>query len=310
MKWVKRDVIFTANAQFDWMRTHTSIPVVDRLSAGVLRVYFGTRDAHGISRIGSVDLDASDPARILGISNEPVLSLGRPGTFDDSGMAPSWITHDGERRLLYYIGWNRQVSVPYRLSIGLAISESAGSPFRKYSEGPICDRSIEEPYFNTAPCVLRDDALWRMWYVSCTGWHTEYDPAEPSYHIKYAESDDGMHWRRPGVVCIDYQYPAHAIGRPCVFKEHGRYHMLYSHRSIDGYRTDPTRAYRFGFAESHDGVAWTTHDGDAGLSRSESGWDSEMIEYCFVLNLEGTLYLFYNGNGFGRSGFGYACREP
>lgn len=309
MKWIKQGVIFTPNNNFDWMRTHASIPVADRLNEEVLRIYFGTRDELGMSRIGYVDVTADNPSNIIAVSKEPVLPLGRLGTFDDRGSMPSWIVRHGEKKFLYYIGWNPQVSVSYRLSIGLAISDDGGRTFARYSEGPVCDRAIDEPFFSTAPCVRLEGDTWRMWYISCTGWEVIDDKPEPRYHIKYADSVDGVHWRKTNHVCLDYDPFAAAIGRPCVYKDDRIYRMFYSYRSAKEYRTDPLYSYRLGYAESNDGLIWARKNEEVGIQRSDSGWDSQMIEYCYIYEHKGGQYMLYNGNGFGKSGFGYAVLE-
>ncbi len=309
MKWVKQGLIFCPDKNFDWMFSHASLPVVDRVNEEVLRIYFGTRDDKGRSHTAYLEVEADNPGNIICLHDRPVLERGRPGTFDDSGIMPSWIVDKSGRKYLYYIGWNPQVTVSYRLSIGLAISDDSGRRFRKYSEGPVCDRDVDEPYFNTAPCVLFDAGVWKMWYVSCTGWEVVNDRAEPRYHIKYAESADGVRWRRTGQVCIGYSHPAEAIGRPCVFIENSTWRMLYSYRDISSYRSDPEKSYRLGYAESADGIHWVRKDAEAGISRAGSGWDSEMMEYCFLYEHRGRKYLFYNGNGFGASGFGYAVLD-
>lgn len=309
MKWIKKGVIFAPDHNYDWMVSHASLPVVDEVREGVLRIYIGTRDGNGRSHTSYLEVEAAHPENIIYIHDRPVLQLGRPGTFDDSGIMPSWIiNHDG-KKYFYYIGWNPQVTVAYRLAIGLAISEDGGESFRKVSEGPVCDRSIDEPFFNTAPCVLVEGGTWKMWYISCTGWDTVNGRPEPRYHIKYADSVDGINWRKTGRVCIDYDEVTDAIGRPCVFKEEGIYKMLYSYRRILDYRTDREQSYRLGYADSTDGVNWNRRDQEVGIGKSESGWDSEMIEYCYRYEHEGHRYLFYNGNGFGRSGFGYAVLD-
>ena len=46
-----------------------------------------------------------------------------------------------------------------------------------------------------------------------------------------------------------------------------------------------------------------------GIDVSSEGWDSEMIEYPHVFEHQGAKYMFYNGNKFGQSGFGYAQLE-
>jgi len=65
-------------------------------------------------------------------------------------------------------------------------------------------------------------------------------------------------------------------------------------------------SYRIGYAESADGLNWTRLDHAVGIARSESGWDCEMIEYPFVFDHGGQRYMLYNGNGYGKSGFGLA----
>jgi len=306
MRWVKKGVIFAPDHNFDWMISHASLPVVDEVRSGVLRIYFGARDRKGHSQTSYIEVEAARPENVLYIHDKPVLPLGRPGTFDDSGIMPSWIVNHQNRKYLYYVGWNVKVSVPYHLSIGLAVSEDQGQSFAKVSEGPMLDRSIDEPFFNTAPCVHCEEDTWRMWYVSCTGWETETERAEPRYHVRYAESPDGVRWRRTNHACIDYSGETDAIGRPCVYKQQGRYRMLYSYRDVWDYRTNRSQSYRLGYAESSDGISWTRRDSEVGIERSVSGWDSEMMEYCYVYHCDDQSYLFYNGNEFGKTGIGYA----
>jgi hypothetical protein len=309
MKWIKQGLVFAPNHNYDWMVSHAAVPVVDEVRDGVVRIYFGTRDGDGRSHPCYVEVEAARPANLLYVRDEPLLALGRRGTFDEGGIIPSWLVNQGGKKYLYYIGWNPQVTVPYRLAIGLAISEDGGDSFHKVSEGPICDRSFDEPFFNTAPCVLVTGGKWRMWYSSCTGWEILNGVPEARYHLKYADSVDGITWRKTGLVCLDYDDFTKAIGRPAVFYEDGLYKMFYSYRGILNYRTDREQSYRLGYAESRDGLTWTRRDEDVGIDRSDDGWDSEMIEYAYRYEYQGRKYLFYNGNGFGATGFGYAVLD-
>ena len=309
MNWIKQGVIFAPENNFEWMVSHASVPVVDEARAGVLRIYFGTRDTNGQSQTSFIEVDAREPEKIIHIHDRPILPLGRPGTFDDSGIMPSWLVNHEDKKYLYYIGWNVRATVPYHLSIGLAVSDDGGQSFQKISEGPLLDRSIDEPFFNTAPCVMVEAGRWRMWYVSCTEWQEADGRLEPRYHVKYAESSDGISWQKTNRVCIDYDEMTGAIGRPCVFKQTNDYKMLYSYRGVREYRTNPSQSYRLGYAESTDGLTWTRRDGATGIERPASGWDSEMMEYCYVFAHEDRTYLFYNGNGFGKTGIGYAVLD-
>ena len=144
-------------------------------------------------------------------------NLGDIGTFDDSGVLTSCLETDGDRRLLFYTGWSRGVTVPFYLAGGLAISEG-NARFRRASRAPLLERTDVEPYLNASPFVRREAGRWRMWYVSGTGWQTQQEPSEPCYHIRYAESHDGIEWRRSSIA-IDYATGEHAFGRPWVVRD-------------------------------------------------------------------------------------------
>jgi hypothetical protein len=54
---------------------------------------------------------------------------------------------------------------------------------------------------------------------------------------------------------------------------------------------------------------WSRDDAAHGLPAAAAGWDSSMTCYPFVTAFDDRVHLFYNGNGFGRSGIGYAQLE-
>lgn len=272
-----------------------------------LRIYFGPRDVQGRTRTAFVDVDPAEPSRVIELHDRPVLDLGRRGTFDDCGVTPSCLVEHRDELWLFYIGWTQEVTVPYRLAIGVAVSRDGGLSFERVHEGPVVDRNRLEPYFVTAPCVKRETGTWKMWYVSATAWVGE--PPSPAYVIKYAESPDGLDWIRENATCIEPKSANEADGRPWVEHIHGTYRMWYSYRGLHRFRTDPSQSYRMGYAESADGVSWTRMDERAGVERSPEGWDSEMIAYPSVYVYRGRRHLLYNGNGFGRSGIGHAVAD-
>jgi hypothetical protein len=182
------------------------------------------------------------------------------------------------------------------LVAGLSISENGGNTFKRASRAPILKLTDNEPFsILTGPCVLKENDLWRMWYVSGVGWA---HPDLPRYNIKYAESADGFNWEQLGIVCIDFASSSeNALARPCVLKDNGLYKMWYSYKG---------NAYRIGYAESADGLHWQRQDKDVGIDVSSSGWDSEMIEYAYVFSHKGVRYMLYNGNDHGQGGIGLA----
>ncbi len=299
MKWVKKGLIFEPKGQFDWVITHAMCPIPDRIGEDLYRIYFCGRDNLNRSLVGYVEININEPQNILFLSEKPVLGLGELGCFDDNGVTPSWIVDYEGKKYLYYVGWNKRSTVRMSEVAGLAISEDGGKTFVRASRAPILKRTDQEPLLLlAAPCVSIEGKLWRMWYPSGVVW---LNPDLPRYNIKYAESRDGIYWEQEGKVCISFKSDKeNAFGRPCVIKEDGIYKMWYSYRG---------ESYRIGYAESKDGIKWARKDNEIEMDVSKSGWDSEMIEYAYVFKHKGRKYMLYNGNGYGKTGFGYAILE-
>lgn len=309
MKWVKKGLIYEPKGQYDWNKSHAQLPIVDIIDKNRWRIYFASRDTQNQSRISYIEVEANCPQNLLYEHNEPILPLGRLGAFDESGMMPVGIVKFNDKKYLYYAGWSLKRTVPYHNSIGLIILSNNNS-FEKYSEGPLLDARQDEPYFTGTANVLIESGVWKMWYQSCTKWEIIQGQPEPFYHIKYSESSDGINWSRNGIVAIDYRDKFEGgISSASVLKENGIYKMWYSNRDAAAYRENKTKSYRIGYAESLNGIEWERKDASSGIDVSESGWDSEMIAYPFILRSQNKKYMFYNGNGFGKSGIGYAVSD-
>jgi hypothetical protein len=299
MKWEKRGLIYAPAGDAWWARSYAHLPTVDVLDDETIRVYFASLDERQFGRIGYVDLDSSEPKRILHIATTPVLDIGEPGTFDDSGVNPSCVVSLDGKKYMYYIGWQRCERVPYMLFAGLAIAED-GKTYRKISRVPILDRTAREPFLRSATAIVVDGEILKCWYVSGQKWTRVGEKLYPSYVVRYAESRDGIRWASNDHVSIGFRNEDElGFGRPWVIKEDGIYKMWYSIRSR-------RLAYRLGYAESEDGVGWVRKDDEVGIECSDAGWDSEMICYPCVIDIAGARYMFYNGNRHGATGFGYA----
>lgn len=307
MLWRKKGLIYKVSGEHYWNKTHAQVPVVDTLDDR-LRIYYATRDESGKSRISFIEVDKLNPSKVLYTHNQPILDMGKLGAFDDSGVMPSCIITIDGKKYLYYIGWTTRGTVPYHNSVGLASSED-GISFERSFEGPIINTNQLEPYFSGTSFVIKDKDLFKMWYLSCTEWIEIEGKIEPKYDIKYAESDDGLFWRQNGTVAIPLQDDEGGIVSASVVKENGEYKMWYGVRKMANYRANIRNSYRIGYAESTDGKSWDRLDSKSGIELATTGWDSEMISYPYVILQENRLIMFYNGNGFGKSGFGYAERS-
>ena len=282
-----------------WAATHAALPVVEPLGGDRFALYLSLRDREGRARIGRSVLTMSNAPRLDPLDPEPVLDLGPLGAFDDSGVTTSCLVRSGTDRFLYYTGWSRGVTVPFYLAASVAISRN-GAPFERWSLAPLLERSPVDPFLTASPFVLVGHGRWRMWYVSATEWRASESGPRHYYHIRYAESADGIAWHREGQVCVDYASPdEHAFARPWVVHDDDRYRMWFAVRG---------ERYRIACAESTDGLSWTRRS-ELGLTAGAEAWESEMVEYPCVFDWDGRRFMLYNGNDYGRSGLGLAVLE-
>lgn len=295
-RWKKLGIIY--DKQY-----YNAVPVGHFISDHVMHIYFSTRNEQNHSLPFLVVYDFS----VGKITHEQYIDipLGQLGTFDENGIMPTSLIQKENALYLYYIGWNIGKTVPFRNSIGLAISQDGGITFKKYSEGPVLDRSIYDKCFVASNHIYPEQDFYRMYYLSCNKWKYQNGKLSHEYNIKYAESEDGIHWTREGKVVIDFENKEeYAISVPRVIKDGSLYKMWYSYRG-----SAQAKSYRIGYAESSNAVDWHRKDHLVGLDISVDGWDSEMICYPFVFDYEGQRYMLYNGNQYGQTGIGLAMLE-
>ncbi len=308
MRWIKKGMIFRPSGEGGWMNSHAQIPTVLPLGDR-LRIYFAARPRKNLSLTTFLDVDASDPSRVIGVHKEPILEPGSPGSFDEHGIMPGFVwMRDGQVHL-YYVGWSRRASVPYSNWTGLAVSEDGGVTFRKRFDGPILDRTRHEIYSATAPFVRRRGSDFIMWYASGVEWVERDGDYAEVYVVKSATSPDGLAWTRDNRRLLPARFEHEATHRPTVLTIADRHHMWFCHRGVEDFRGGHD-SYRIGYAWSDDLREWHREDEKAGIAISESGWDSQMIAYPYVVEADGQVFMFYNGNGFGESGMGYAVLAP
>lgn len=282
-----------------------------------VRVYFSTRRRDGtgkyLSHVAFADF-ARDMGRILAVSRHTVLPLGELGAFDEHGIFPLSPCRVGERVFGYTTGWNRKVSVPADSSIGLVTSDDDGSTFTRYGSGPVLTSSLHEPFLVADAFVHPAGGQLHMWYIFGTAWTARAagEPPERVYKIGHATSLDGISWRKDGRrVVSDRLGDSECQALPTVIRLGARYHMFFCFRCQFGFRDDPRSAYRVGHAHSDDLATWARDDDVLTLAAGAAGeWDHEMQAYPSTFECDGRVYLLYNGNQFGRHGFGLATLEP
>ncbi|MDP2761985.1 MAG: hypothetical protein Q8O64_16590 [Sideroxyarcus sp.] len=307
--WKKLGNIFnpTLSRPRPWMQEYAQCPTPFVLNDEVLRVYIACRPQRGsdlqyVSYPGYIDLAREDISRIVGIADAPLMPLGNPGAFDEFGIMPSSFVRRGDDIYTYYSGWTRMQAVPYTLAIGLAVSRDGGNRFEKPGEGPVLGLSLHEPYFVTGPIVRAINDQWRMWYLTGRKWLLDDGKYEPVYQIAQAKSDDGVTWHRDSIPIIPTLSENECQDIFSPFFLGGKWHAIFAWRKPSAL----AGAYRLGYASSDDLETWVRDDAQVGIDLSESGWDSQMMCYPRIVELDGRILMFYCGNAFGREGFGIA----
>ncbi|MBC3870755.1 glycoside hydrolase family protein [Undibacterium oligocarboniphilum] len=281
-----------------------------------IRIYFSTRstDTNGKfrSHIAFVDM-TRNLQQILRISEHTVMPLGALGCFDEHGIFPINVLRHNGLIYGYTCGWSRRVSVSVETAIGLAMSRDEGDTFERIGDGPILSASLHEPCLVGDGFVKVIDDRFHMWYIFGTGWKKYSPDAAPDriYKIGHAVSDNGIDWiKEEGCQIIpDRLGRDESQALPSVIQIGDRYHMFFCYRESFDFRRNTTRGYRIGHAWSDDLCNWHRDDTNPELIGTPGTWDSDMQCYPHVFESDGNIYLLYNGNEFGRFGFGLAVLE-
>jgi hypothetical protein len=282
-----------------------------------VRVYFSTRSVDAaagkyLSHVAFVDMDKS-LERVLRASADEVIPLGGLGCFDEHGIFPMTVIRHSGKVYGYTCGWSRRVSVSVETAIGLAVSEDEGQTFSRVGPGPVLGPSLHEPFLVGDGSVAVIGRTFHMWYIFGTAWSAPKatDPAERTYKIGHATSLDGVHWEteQGRQIVQDELGPDESQAMPSVVEIDGRYHMFFCHRQSTDFRTNPARGYRLGHAVSDNLTDWVRDDADTWLKGEPQDWDGQMQCYPHAFKADGNVFLLYNGNEFGRFGFGAAVLE-
>tara|TARA_B100000768_G_scaffold181783_1_gene206402 strand:+ start:2456 stop:3415 length:960 start_codon:yes stop_codon:yes gene_type:complete len=282
-----------------------------------IRIYFSTRsidkgNGKYLSHIAFVDM-CKDLNGVIRISDKTVAPLGDLGCFDEHGIFPMSVMRHGGKIFGYTCGWNRRVSVSVDTAIGLAISHDDGFTFQRFGDGPILAASLNEPYLVGDGFVKVIGDTFHMWYIFGTGWknYTSDLPPDRTYKIGHATSIDGVNWVKEEAkqIITDQLGADESQALPTVVEINGRYHMFFCFRESFDFRNSKGRGYRIGHAYSDDLSNWTRDDENPRLDESSGEWDSDMQCYPNVFECGDKIYLLYNGNEFGRYGFGLALLE-
>ena len=267
-----------------------------------IEAYLTGRDKEGVSRIGKgyLQIERNGEISVKYIEREPIFNIGEEGCFDESGVSYPWIIIEGNSTYMYYVGWVKGGVNGFQNFLGLAVREEGHNNFKRVKKVPILDRSDQEPYGTGSCCVTRESEGWRMIYTSFLEWEGErkrtdtHPNRQPSYNLKTAYSEDLINWRRDYQAILPFKENEHIQGKPVLTQDRNNSKTLFFSSRGDH--------YRISCAIGPD-IKKLTRMPDLDFEYSE--WISETQEYAFPLEVGDSTYLFFNGNGYGRTGLGY-----
>ncbi|WP_347903239.1 hypothetical protein [Pseudomonas purpurea] len=279
--------------------THVANPLPVLLEGDIYRIYYSGRDSESRSSVGAVDINIVT-RQVIHEHHEPMFEHGAEGSFFADGVSiGNCYEVDGVRYMLF-MGWQNPAGGHWRGDIGRLIV-NPDLTLKLESHAPFMGADSTDPISLSYPWVMQGaSGGYDMWYGTTANW--DAGNGEMLHTLNYAFSRDGHQWARQGLAVPYVIGKAQAFSRPTVIGslETG-FEMWFSYRSGSG------ETYRIGYARSTDGQSWQLALDACGIDVSEKGWDSEMIEYPYVFIHKEERYMLYNGNGYGRSGFGLAA---
>lgn len=272
-----------------------------------IRVFFTSRyrdDDQWVSIPMSVDFDSELMAPISD-ARRVEFSKSVTGGFDEHGIFPFSPLKVGELLYSFTTGWRRMKSVPVETAIGLMISSDGGISFERHGTGPIVNRSLMEPFLVCDAQVVDWNSQFHMFYLFGTKWTDDPRTGAPerTYKIGHLVSDSIDQWPiGTGTPIIPEIIPLEAQALPSVSPNADGLEMVFCFRKSTDFRQGGPGSYDLGYASSIDGESWTRNDFFVKWGRTK--FDSEMRCYPSFLDLANRRVVLYNGNSFGRFGFG------
>ena len=250
-------------------------PVVDKMEDR-WRIYYSYR-VDGKSHPTFVDVEPGKPNKVIYRHLKPIIPLGN--NYDCDGVMPTFIMNMNGKKYLYYVGW-KIVNDLYENCTCLAVGTDCTTKDSEYPKefifqkmGPILQKDSKELFTSTLWVLNNEIGV----YLACH----DRDENETYYDLKFARHDSGRNWNkldRFAVKVEGYSVCSYTAVEGLV---------MWCQRT-NGYRDYVIKGFPFD------------------LQPSKTGWDSEMTAYPYLVEHEGKIFLFYNGNGFGATGIGYA----
>lgn len=266
-------------------------PIVVPISKSTIRIFFNSRTLIGAAEIWSVDVDSDDFA-IDQTSIRKQYSPDRESPeYCKRGLSlGNFFYHQGAP-CLSFMGWRDNVEFMWEGSIGF-LKLDTNFNFTGISETPFLTAFQTHSLSLSYPHVTSIGSSFHIWAGCTLTW--DGGNGEMVHPLrKYVLSHD------LSILELIHELPSsgdssQAFSRPSLIKHKGAEILAYS---VRGSRSD----YRI---EICDLTSTKAANRQSNFEPNGNGWESQMVEYPYLIEINGHLFMFYNGNGFGQSGIG------
>lgn len=304
MKWKKLGLLYNPLETINHPKllTHAANPLATHMYDDVFRIFFSGRDEKNRSSVGAIDIDIVK-RKIITQFDKPFFEHGPDGSFYQDGVSVGCCYSAGGNNYILFMGWQVNGLSHWRGDIGRLRLTNDYRLRLCPEKGLLLSLDSFDPVSLSYPWVMGNpNDGYIMWYGTTYTWNT--GNGEMLHVLATAISTDGHHWVKNGLSVPFELGKVQAFSRPTVVAIcDGGLEMWFSYRGKGG------DSYRIGYAKSLDGKQWELDVERSGIDVSGTGWDSGMIEYPFVFDHKGQRYMLYNGNDYGRTGFGLAVLE-
>lgn len=254
----------------------------------------------------------SPPPEFTAWKNNPILTPGKPGSWDELFVSTSQVIYDNHFFYLFYMGCNEQA----RMAVGLATSRD-GFHFNKFEGNPVLtpDNTGFDAYTVGPAIILKEDSLWVMYY-NCQ----ELAGYTPGTMVARATAKQLTGpWTRGTAPLLT----AGSKGEwddgfiiPCsvLMLDDSSYRLYYT----GGREISTWDDIYIGMADSKDGFTWkkyndpntTQHpfaDSDPVFKAGENaGWDKKYVWMANVAKHKNGFRMYYGGGDGKADAIGYA----
>jgi hypothetical protein len=274
--------------------TYISNPVVVSIDTHICRLFFNSRDKNNRSEVYSVDFDVRNFSLIKGsFKMQLAVSEATPDYCRDGISLGSYFNIDS-KSFIGFMGWKVPKDLHWVGEVGLLEIDKKWN-VSGISKSPWIPVSDSDPISLSYPAVSHVLGESFVWYGTTKSW--DFGNGEMLHIIeKSLIQSDGSTSKTGDKIEFEIG-SAQAFSRPTYINFKGRNLIGYSVRgNRDKYRIGIREVIESGCSSKFGRVEYFT----SGIE----DWENQMVEYPYFFKHEDSLYMFYNGNSFGKTGVG------